>query len=317
MRTKEAAEYLGLTRGALYSRIAQIPHYRFERMLPFRREELDAWVEQHRVEPPRAPPCQAPNYERTISRSVYRQAVDAFRAKYPKVTRYSAWNEPNLGKTFAGSANAYKVGTLFNELWKECASPLTSGSVETAPKCAVIAGDFSERNLNKTYLDEYKRGTGLKGKSHAWATHPYTTTDTKTRSDRFALFLKATKGPVWLVESGAYYQKYKAVAPNGPFDNSPERIGRNYSIFPSTPYQYDRLRWTLHYLIPWKYNGQPSRVTHFYYYQWADNDEGFGSGLVRYAATASRPSLLDHGQPYCLYYYRLRTSADRETLCNV
>jgi excisionase family DNA binding protein len=60
MRTREAAAYLGMTRGALYGRAHEIPHYKFERMLLFKRKDLDAWVEAHREEPLRrqepAPP---------------------------------------------------------------------------------------------------------------------------------------------------------------------------------------------------------------------------------------------------------------------
>ena len=51
MKTNEAAAYLGMTRGALYGRVADIPHYKFERMLLFKRRDLDAWMESHRQEP--------------------------------------------------------------------------------------------------------------------------------------------------------------------------------------------------------------------------------------------------------------------------
>jgi excisionase family DNA binding protein len=71
MRTKDAADYLGLTRSALYSRIREMPHYRFERMLLFKRSDLDAWVESHRVEPSRqhdhAHAIQTPIRSRTTS----------------------------------------------------------------------------------------------------------------------------------------------------------------------------------------------------------------------------------------------------------
>jgi excisionase family DNA binding protein len=52
MRTKEAAEYLGWTRSALYTQVSQrsIPHYKIERTLLFKREDLDAWMAEHRVE---------------------------------------------------------------------------------------------------------------------------------------------------------------------------------------------------------------------------------------------------------------------------
>ncbi len=74
MRTNDAAEYLGVTRSALYSRIREIPHYRFERMLLFRRTDLDPWVESHRVDP-------APRIDRRIdapaSRGLASQANSA------------------------------------------------------------------------------------------------------------------------------------------------------------------------------------------------------------------------------------------------
>jgi excisionase family DNA binding protein len=53
MRTAAAAEYLGLTRSALYSRRSDIPHYKVDRLLLFKREELDAWIAQYRREPER------------------------------------------------------------------------------------------------------------------------------------------------------------------------------------------------------------------------------------------------------------------------
>lgn len=51
MRTREAADYVGLTRSALYSRIADIPHHKIDRLLLFKRDDLDEWLERHRHEP--------------------------------------------------------------------------------------------------------------------------------------------------------------------------------------------------------------------------------------------------------------------------
>jgi excisionase family DNA binding protein len=53
LRAKEAAECLGLTRSALYSRVHSqaIPHYKVEGILLFKRDELDRWIEDQRVEP--------------------------------------------------------------------------------------------------------------------------------------------------------------------------------------------------------------------------------------------------------------------------
>jgi excisionase family DNA binding protein len=51
MRTREAAEYLGLTRSALYSRIGDVPHHKIDRLLLFKRDDLDAWLASHRRQP--------------------------------------------------------------------------------------------------------------------------------------------------------------------------------------------------------------------------------------------------------------------------
>lgn len=51
MRTREAAEYLGLTRSPLYSRIGDVPHHKIDRLLLFKRDDLDAWLASHRREP--------------------------------------------------------------------------------------------------------------------------------------------------------------------------------------------------------------------------------------------------------------------------
>lgn len=53
LRAKDAAEYLGWTRSALYSRVhcRSIPHYKVDGMLLFKRDELDRWLAEHRVDP--------------------------------------------------------------------------------------------------------------------------------------------------------------------------------------------------------------------------------------------------------------------------
>jgi excisionase family DNA binding protein len=45
----ELASYLGIKPKTLYAKIKEIPHYKVGRLVRFRREEIDAWMEQHRV----------------------------------------------------------------------------------------------------------------------------------------------------------------------------------------------------------------------------------------------------------------------------
>jgi len=41
--------YLQIKPKTLYARIKEIPHYKVGRLIRFRREDVDAWMEQHRV----------------------------------------------------------------------------------------------------------------------------------------------------------------------------------------------------------------------------------------------------------------------------
>ncbi len=48
----EASTYTGIKKSTLYAKVEQreVPHYRIGRSIKFKREELDAWMEAHRVE---------------------------------------------------------------------------------------------------------------------------------------------------------------------------------------------------------------------------------------------------------------------------
>jgi excisionase family DNA binding protein len=53
MCSAEVAQYLGWSRKSVYRRVARMamPHYKVDGVLLFRRDELDAWLEQYREEP--------------------------------------------------------------------------------------------------------------------------------------------------------------------------------------------------------------------------------------------------------------------------
>jgi excisionase family DNA binding protein len=75
MRSAEAAEYLGWSRSALYDRVSRkaMPHYKVDGILLFKRDELDAWLEQYREEPQEsrsAPALPAPRQSRRKASAV-------------------------------------------------------------------------------------------------------------------------------------------------------------------------------------------------------------------------------------------------------
>jgi excisionase family DNA binding protein len=82
MRSGEAAQYLGWSRSAVYDRVARkaMPHYKVDGMLLFRRNELDAWLEQYREDPMGPDTLDAPaavGRRRTRTAPVARQATTA------------------------------------------------------------------------------------------------------------------------------------------------------------------------------------------------------------------------------------------------
>jgi len=94
MRTAAAGEYLGMTRSALYSRRGDIPHYKVDRLLLCKREELDAWIAQYHREPQRqeiwARPTAAASRrhsQREPPGRSFRARVDADKSARPKRER--------------------------------------------------------------------------------------------------------------------------------------------------------------------------------------------------------------------------------------
>jgi len=43
------SQYLGIKPKTLYARVKEIPHYKVGRLIRFKREDVDAWMEKHRV----------------------------------------------------------------------------------------------------------------------------------------------------------------------------------------------------------------------------------------------------------------------------
>ena len=41
--------YLGIKPKTLYARVKEIPHYKVGRLIRFKREDVDTWMEQHKV----------------------------------------------------------------------------------------------------------------------------------------------------------------------------------------------------------------------------------------------------------------------------
>jgi excisionase family DNA binding protein len=53
MDIEELSEYLGIKKSTLYAKVAskQIPHYKIERLVRFKKDEIDLWMESVKQEP--------------------------------------------------------------------------------------------------------------------------------------------------------------------------------------------------------------------------------------------------------------------------
>ena len=45
----ELSAYLSIKSKTLYARVKEIPHYKVGRLIRFRKDDIDAWMERHRV----------------------------------------------------------------------------------------------------------------------------------------------------------------------------------------------------------------------------------------------------------------------------
>ena len=114
----------------------------------------------------------------------YRKSFKLFRARYPQVHEFSAWNEAN--HTAQPTANKPKAAARFyNAMRKAC------------PTCTVIAADVLD---SPDSLDWIKRFKHYAPKARLWGLHNYKDANDHTNSTR--RFLKAVRGKVWLTETG-------------------------------------------------------------------------------------------------------------------
>ena len=97
MRSAEVAQYLGCSRKSVYRRVARMamPHYKVDGILLFKRDELDAWLEQFREEPReqetlRVPPGVARRPPRTRAVALQPVAAEVRKDELPKKSKSRA-----------------------------------------------------------------------------------------------------------------------------------------------------------------------------------------------------------------------------------
>jgi polysaccharide biosynthesis protein PslG len=118
------------------------------------------------------------------SLALYRKSFRAFRARYPEVRDFSAWNEAN--HTAQPTANKPKAAArYFNAMRRDCRS------------CRIVAADVLDSPDAVAWIKRFKHHAP---KARIWGLHNYKDANDRTNSTR--RFLRTVRGQVWLTETG-------------------------------------------------------------------------------------------------------------------
>jgi hypothetical protein len=129
------------------------------------------------------------NWDRAGKRKIpsvkaYKKSFKKIRKRYPRVRDFSPWNEPNAPEQ-PFTHKPGRAAKLYNAMRSACR------------KCTVVGGDVYDNKNMVSWIRKYKR-TAKHVK--VWAMHNYKDATRKRGTTR--QFLNATRGPVWLTETG-------------------------------------------------------------------------------------------------------------------
>ena len=180
------------------------------------------------------------NYIPTVAQ--YTRAVRAFIRDFPRVTRYTPWNEPD----WVYSSLSQKPGlaaAYFNALVRSCRG------------CLILAGDlYLPAGQLGPWLRAYRRG--LRYHPAGWALHNYY--DVRTHTARqLRVMLSLTRGPIWVDESSGVLRRGHWQFRN----QSAAAAARDERFLFSLPTRFPR-------------------ITRIYHYQWQAPPLDWDSGLI-------------------------------------
>lgn len=230
----------------------------------WQRDALDAWLADARaagITPlvtfgkSRTRPDDLPTPER------YADAVSAFRARYPFVREFSAWNEANAcGERTCRRAKL--VAAYYRQLRIAC------------PGCTLLAADLIDQPNLGDWAREFRRNATVQ--PTRWGLHNYL--DANRFSTRFTRqALDATRGQLWLTETGGLVDRNNA-------STTPIPQGFTHAA-DATDYVFGPVR---------RLSGRIQRI---YFYNWVANPPPFtwDSGFVnhRFQERRAYPVLRD------------------------
>jgi len=184
----------------------------------------------------------------------------ALRKRYPWVTEYAAWNEANYRPQRTANRPGLVV-SYYRTMQRAC------------PSCTILAAEVLDgRNMAawvKTF-ERLARPTQGRRPRPIWGLHNYIDANRFRTSGTRAL-LKATKGSIWITESGGIVRRTSPT--KTPLPEGPSHAKR------ATAWLFDKL-------VPLS-----SRIRRVYVYQWnAPPNASWDSALID-GAGGSRPAL--------------------------
>ena len=125
----------------------------------------------------------------TPTRQQLRDAFTKFRQRYPYITDFAGWNEPNIGGQwpFFAPQGAERLGVFYKDMKTLC------------PQCRILAADLVDYPNMVKFAKRVIKGAGEAPR--IWGVHNYLSANRFDASRTLAL-LKAIKGEMWLTEVG-------------------------------------------------------------------------------------------------------------------
>lgn len=183
----------------------------------------------------------------------YGRAVSRFMERHPWIRNYSAWNEPNLGRT---RDRPRLIARYWQQLKARCA------------QCKLIGAEVADSPNMERWIKGFK--SAAREQPDIWGLHNYNDVNKLSRQNT-ERFLEMTQGRVWLSETGGIVRKK---------DRSKQRFRGGER------HQVKATRYLLDQLAP-----MSERIDRVYLYHWNQeaSPDTWDSGLVRKDGTA-RPA---------------------------
>lgn len=190
------------------------------------------------------------------SQSRFRSEFRRFRKKYPWVRNYATWNEAN----HCGEPTCNKpklVAAYYRAIKAECRS------------CRVLAAEMLDMPNMSRWVKAFRKAARVEPRY--WGLHNYIDTN-RFRTKSTQSLLKATKGEIWLTETGGIVKRRTRV---------------NVGLPESTAHAARAMRWLFDKLVPLS-----PRISRVYLYHWNSSTarDSWDSAFIDHKGRA-RPSL--------------------------